>query len=62
MTAFFRREKVKILKNLLLICCAFLCNFVAFNGAQSLQSSLNHEEGLGKLEILANFMKFEILF
>jgi len=39
------------LKNLLLICFAFLCNFIAFGGTQSLQSSLNYQEGLGMLQI-----------
>ena len=35
------------MKNLLLICFAFLCNFTAFGGASSLQSSLNDDDGLG---------------
>ncbi|XP_018669845.2 protein unc-93 homolog A-like [Ciona intestinalis] len=40
-------EKRKIMKNLLLICFAFLCNFTAFGGASNLQSSLNPDGGLG---------------
>ena len=43
----YRREKRKILKNLVLISFAFLCNFIAFGGTSSLQSSLNYEDGLG---------------
>lgn len=43
----FRAKKISIMKNLLLICFAFMCNFTAFNGTSSLQSSLNYEEGLG---------------
>ena len=43
----YRKEKFKIMKNLLLICFAFMCNFTAFGGASSLQTSLNPEEGLG---------------
>jgi len=43
----FRKEKQKILKNLLVICIAFLLNFISFGGTSSLQSSLNDDEGLG---------------
>jgi len=42
-----KKEKIKIWKNLIIICLAFLCNFTAFNGASVLQSSLNDEDGLG---------------
>jgi len=44
---FFRKEKLRIWKNLLLICVAFVGNFTAFNGASVLQSSLNADAGLG---------------
>ncbi|XP_076819317.1 protein unc-93 homolog A-like isoform X2 [Clavelina lepadiformis] len=42
-----RKEKFKLMKNLLLICLAFMCNFTAFGGASTLQSSLNSDQGLG---------------
>jgi len=35
------------MKNLLLICFAFLCTFTAYGGATALQSSLNNDQGLG---------------
>ena len=47
----FRREKQKIWKNLILICFAFLCNFTAFGGISTLQSSLNYAEGLGTVSL-----------
>ncbi|XP_019639319.1 PREDICTED: uncharacterized protein LOC109481218 [Branchiostoma belcheri] len=39
--------KWRVWKNLLVICCAFLFNFTAFQSLQNLQSSLNYDEGLG---------------
>jgi len=39
--------KANIWKNLLLICFAFLCNFISFGGVSNLQSSLNYTGGLG---------------
>ena len=35
------------MKNLIIICIAFLFNFISFGGASSLQSSLNDDQGLG---------------
>ena len=40
-------EKRRIMKNVLLISIAFLCNFNAFQGLTRLQSSLNRVEGMG---------------
>ena len=42
-----RKEKRRIIKNVLLISVAFLFNFNAFQGLSRLQSSLNRVEGLG---------------
>ena len=45
--AFFRKETMRIWRNLIFICLAFTANFTTFNGASVLQSSLNADEGLG---------------
>ena len=42
-----KREKCKIIKNLIVLCLAFLLNFTAFQNLSNLQSSLNRVEGLG---------------
>ena len=42
-----RLEKRRIIKNLLVICVAFLFNFNAFQGLSRLQSSFHRIEGMG---------------
>ena len=42
-----RTEKRRIIKNILVICVAFLFNFNAFQGLSRLQSSLHRIEGMG---------------
>lgn len=43
----FRRQRRMIMKNILLISLAFLCNFTAYGGLSRLQSSLHIDEGMG---------------
>jgi len=44
-----RKEKRKIIKNILLISLAFLFNFNAFQGLSRLQSSLHRVDGMGTI-------------
>lgn len=43
----YRMTKLQIIKNLLVVSCAFLLLFTAFQSLSNLQSSLNREEGIG---------------
>lgn len=43
----FKRQRRMIMKNILLISLAFLCNFTAYGGLSRLQSSLHIDEGMG---------------
>ena len=49
--AMLQHERCRILKNLAVICLAFVLNFTAFQGLQNLQSSLNRVEGLGTISL-----------
>lgn len=40
-------ERWRILKNILIICIAFMIHFTAFMGASNLQSSINADDSLG---------------
>ena len=42
-----KKMKFKIIKNLIIVSFAFLCNFTAFQSLSNLQSSLNKVDGLG---------------
>ena len=43
------KEKRRIMKNIILISVAFLMNFNAYQGLGRLQSTMNLEDGIGKL-------------
>ncbi len=46
-----KAEKRKILKNLVIVSCAFMFLFTAFQSLQNLQSSLNKDDGLGLVSL-----------
>ncbi|KYN36192.1 UNC93-like protein [Trachymyrmex septentrionalis] len=46
-------ERWRIMKNILVISCAFMVNFTAFMGASNLQSSVNADQSLGTFTLSA---------
>lgn len=48
-----KHEKMRIIKNVLVVSVAFMLHFTAFHGTANLQSSINLEEGLGTYSLLS---------
>lgn len=48
-----RREKTRIIKNVVLVSVAFMLHFTAFHGTANLQSSINLEAGVGTYSLLS---------
>ncbi|KAF0288150.1 UNC93-like protein [Amphibalanus amphitrite] len=53
---FERRERWKILKNVVAISFAFMCLFTSFQGISNLQSSINSEGGVGTMSQAAVYL------